>query len=368
MRKFAVRTLLGVAAASALWFACSDDNPVSPAPAAFDILYVLNQADQTIYKYNAQTLVRIDSLSTPVVEPHFIEFSRDHSCYYVIGRQVGGQIAKYRTADDSLLQLVTVPGTVFPTALAISPNDDTVYVCDFSDTKGRIHRYAASGNNFAYLDSSLQAGYQTHDLHFAASGEFFVSAGFNSDDITIVNLDSGSTTPLLVQDASTGFGTPPAGYGPYGVRVDNASELAIVACRKGVDQIRVIDLLTRQLVDSIVIPTADQTSSAMAGPTMMHVAPDNDIVYVTGFTDNRVWVVRLSTASVVQTIPLGTARPFMVMADQSGDRVYVSTTGFRPDNGTLYVIDGQSYQVIDSVAAGSEPFGFSILHRQGAHH
>lgn len=367
MKTTIIRFLVCAAGAVILWIGCSDDNPVKPHTVAFDILYVLNQADQTIYKYSAETLVRIDSFLTPVVEPHFIEFSHDHLHYYVVGRQTGGQIAKYRTSDDSLLQLVTVPGSVFPTALVISPNNDTVYVCDFSDVKGRTHRYNASGANFSFMDSLLQAGYQTHDIHFAPSGEFFVSTGFNSDDLTIVNLDSGTTTPLLVEDGSQGFGNPPVTYGPYGIRVDNNSELAILACRKGVDQIRIINLLTRQVVDSIVIPTNDQTSSPMAGPTMMHVDPGNDIVYVTGFTDDRVWVVRLSTASVVETVPLGTSRPFMVMADAAGDRVYVSATNVRPNKGKIYVIDGQSHQLIDSVEVGSEPFGFCILHSHGSH-
>lgn len=350
--------------AALLWIGCTDeDNPVRSNPAAFDVLYVLNQADQTIYKYNAETLERIDSISTPVVEPHFIEFSPDHAYYYVVGRQVGGQLAKYRTSDDSLMQLVTVQGSMFPTALVVSPDNDTVYVCDFTNAKGRTHRYDGSGANFTFIDSFLQAGYQSHDIDLSANGELFVSAGFNSDDITVVNLDSGTTTPLLLVDGSQGFGTSPASYGPYGVNVDLDNDLAICACRKGVDQLRIINFRTQQLVDSILIPTADVTSSAMAGPTLMDIAPDNDIIYVTGFADNRMWVVQRSTGTVLQTIPLAVPRPFTVTVDGSGSRAYVTATNFRPDNGMVYVIDGSTYQVVDSVETGSEPFGAYLLER-----
>ncbi|MBD3403146.1 beta-propeller fold lactonase family protein [candidate division GN15 bacterium] len=345
------------------WGCTDDDNPVDSGGEQFDVLYVLNQADQTIYKYNAETLVRIDSIETPVVEPHFIEFSHDRDYYYVVGRQVGGQLAKYRTADDSLVQLVTVEGSMFPTALVVSPNDDTVYVCDFTNAKGRTHRYAASGASFSFLDSNLQAGYQSHDIDLSSDGGLFVSAGFNSDDITVVDLDSGTTTPYRIEDATPGFGTSPASYGPYGVNLDLDEQMAILACRKGVDQLRLIDFINGTVIDSILIPTADATQSAMAGPTLMDITPDNDRVFVTGFTDNRMWVVQLSTRSVLQTIPLGTPRPFTVNVTSDGSRVYVSATNTRPSPGQVYVIDGNSYAVLDSVQTGSEPFGVRLLER-----
>lgn len=342
--------------------ACSDDdNPAGSVLSGGGKLYVLNQADQTVYILNATTLALIDSFATPVFEPHYIYFSHDGAYYYVVGRDPGGQLAKYRTADDSLIDTVTVNGSMFPTALVLSANDDTAYVCDFTNASGRIHRYDVSGTNFAFLDSNLQSGYQGHDIDIMHNGSRIVAAGFNSDDLTFVDLAGGSgVTPYLLIDGSSAFGTAPATYGPYGVNFNEAGTKAVAACRKGTDQIRIMDLANPTLLDSIVIPISGETpgTEAAIGPTLMVQKPNSDIFFVTGFVDNRLYVVDIGTLTVLDTIRFATPKPFTVAINAAGTRVYVSTTNSRPAAGRIYVLDASTYQKLDSVEVGSEPFGF----------
>jgi DNA-binding beta-propeller fold protein YncE len=327
---------------------------------------VLNQFDRSIYKYDAGTLDLADTIPTPIAAPHFIEFSPDGRYYYVVDRSdtIQAQLAKYRASDDSLVALVTVPGSVFPTALVITPVGDTAYLCDFSNVKGRLYRYDVSGDQFIFIDSVIQAGYQSHDIDISGDGQYITAAGFNSDDIVIVDRMSHEVTPMRLDAAGTiGFGSPlDVRYGPYGVLIDDRNGTVLTACRKpgAVDQLRIIDFVNKEFVDSILIPVRKPAMDAgKAGPTLMCWAPNNsDIVYVTGFFDDALYVVNVTARVVIRTVdfPDG-AKPFTVVTNTTGSRVYVSCAYTRPDKGMVYVLSGSTYSVLDSVQTGSEPFG-----------
>jgi len=320
-------------------------------------LYVPNQADSTMYVYDTRTMVRVDSFPIPIAEPHMVEFSHDMAYYYVVGRQPAGRLLKYQASNDSVIATVQVPGAVFPTSLVISHNNDTLYLTDFTLGAGHTHRYDVSGTNFLWRDSILQAGYQTHDIRISPDGRYVVSAGFSSDDITILDLVTGNVQPLTIDSARSGFNPVSNVYGPYGVLIDRNGTRAILACSKGVDQLRIIDLVNLTILDSIVIPVSNTGNADRNGPTYMVISPDNNIVFVTNFLDNTVSVVRLSTREVLTTIPFETPRPFGIAMSEDGSRVYVSCTNIRPARGRVYVIDADKYTKIDSVEVGSEPFG-----------
>ena len=135
-----------------------------------------------------------------------------------------------------------------------------------------------------------------------------------------------------------------------------------MACRKGTDQLRLVDLNNQTILDSILIPLTD-VGSAMSGPTYMAIAPDNNILFLTNFTENTASVVRLSTREVLQTLEFASTRPFTATMSDDGSRVYISCTGVRPPNpiqGRVYVIDAETYEKIDSIDTGSEPFGVAF--------
>ena len=348
--------------------ACEDEDcPVGSGPIVTPNpegrLYVPNQADQTIFIYDSKTLQRLDSISTPVVEPHFVQFSPDYLYYYIIGRQVGGQVAKYRTSDNQLIQTITVPtvgnAQVFPTSLVVSNDGQTVFLTDFSNAAGFTHRYRASGTEFSWLgtDSLLQAGVQTHDIRISDDGKYVISAGYNSDDITVYNTETGDLYPLTLDSAKQVFNPPSGAYGPYGVLIDHNSTMAVIACRKGTDQLRLIDLRNNTILDSILIPVDDGAEEGTRGPTYMTLLPDNNTLFVTSHRATEVYVVKLATREIVETIDFETPFSFGISSSDDGSRVYVSCTNTRPNKGRVYVIDGSTYQKIDSITVGSEPFG-----------
>ena len=337
-----------------LLLACSDDdNPVvsNPLPERF---YVTNQADQTIYIYDAVSFNLIDSFTTPVVEPHFIQFTHDYQYYFVLGRQVSGSIAKYKTSNDSLVALVQVEGAVFPTAFAISNNNDTLYLTDFTNAAGHTHRYDISGTNFVWIDSVLQAGRQTHDVKISDDGKYVVSAGYSSDDITVVNTQTGDLKPISLFDGENIFNPTSNNYGGYGVLIDHYSNIALISCRKNVDQIRMVDIKNSIIIDSIVLAGV---YSPDPEPIYMEISPDNNFLYVANNKDSSMSVINLLSRQVIETVPFSTPKPFGITISEDGKRVYVGCTNTRPALGMVYIIDGETFEKIDSVTCGSEPFG-----------
>jgi YVTN family beta-propeller protein len=322
-------------------------------------LYVPNQADSTMYIYDTRTMARVDSFHIPIAEPHMIEFDHSMTNYYIVGRQAAGRLIKYRTSDNSVVANIQVPGAVFPTSFVISSNDDTLYLTDFTLGSGHTHRFDVSGTNFQWRDSLLQAGNQVHDIRISPDGRRVVSAGFSSDDITIYDLVTGNVQPLTVDSARLGFNPVSNNYGPYGVLIDRNGTRAVLACSKGTDQLRLIDLVNLTILDSILIPVSNTGSADRNGPTYMVISPDNNIVFVTNYLDNSVSVARLSTLEVLTKISFETPRPFGIAMSEDGSRVYVSCTNVRPEKGRVYVIDGENYTKIDSVEVGSEPFGLA---------
>jgi len=340
---------------------CPPDDQVTENPAGR--IYVPNQADSTLYVYDSKTLQRVDSVLIPIAEPHFIAFSHNYQYFYVVGRQQGGELAKYQTSDNSLvatvdLSSVTDPG-VFPTTVMVSGSNDTLFMTNFAINKGRTYRFDVAGSNFNFLDSNLQAGHQTHDMRISPDFKYVVSAGYNSDDITIYDTETEDVQPLTIDSALPIFNTSPSNdYGPYGVQIDHNSQFAFLACRKGTDQVRIVDLKNRTIIDSILITNANIGGNANTeGPTYFTLMPDNNTLFVTGMNSNRAWAIRLSTREVLKSYEFSVNRPFGIASSDDGSRVYISCTNDRPNPGMVYVIDGITMEKVDSIQVGSEPFG-----------
>lgn len=359
MKNIAVIMLL----ITVLLFGCGDDKVVNNDDNGNPVgrLYVPNQADQTISIYDSKTLEHIKTFDTPIVEPHFVEFNHNYQYYYIIGRQVSGQVAKYRRTDDSLVALVTVEGSVFPTALSLSIMDDTLYLTDFTSGPGHTHRYNSSGDNLIWLDSSLQAGIQTHDIRTSPDGRFVVSSGYSSDDITIIDTEEGVLLPTRLEDSQHYFNSVSNKYGGYGVAFDATGERLFVACSKGADQIRVIDMRTKAVVDSVLIEVSTGSNPDRSGPTYMAVSPDNKKLFVTNYLDNSVTAVDIENYSLIGKLEFGTPKPFGISMANDGSRLYVSCTNSRPDPGMVYIIDPGNFSKVDSIMVGSEPFGLIYI-------
>jgi len=247
--------------------------------------------------------------------------------------------------------------------MRIGPGNDTAYVVDFTATKGHIHRYYVAGDEFSFIDSTLQAGYQTHDIDQTADGSIIVAPGYNSDDMVMVNTITGETN-FLNLDTALGQtpGDPNFGikYGPYGVKLDRNDSLIYFACSKGDDQIRIADFKTLKIIDSIMITVSNDPNPDRNGPTLMEITPDNSHLLVTNYIDNTAMAINTTTHQISRTVEFATGHPFSVKISPDGSAIYVSCTGVAPEHGRVYVLDGATFNKVDSIDVGNAPFGIQF--------
>lgn len=336
--------------------ACEDDAlnaPPSNEPAGR--LYVLNQSDGTLYIYDTHTLTRIDSIDTRVNLPHYIEFAPDEQNYYITTLEpLGGHIAKFDAHTNSFVDSVSVSPAVVPSAIAISVDSRYGYICNFSSPSQPtfIHKYDLS--TMQYL-SALQAGAMTHDIKITSDGSVVVACNMNTDDVTLVYAGPDTVTFVPLDTMNIGGNE----YSPYGVAIDHKDSLAYIACMDKM-MVKVLDIAARQFIDSIEIPI--MVSDPLAGPTLMAVSPDDQVVFVTTQVGSSVVVFSTATGSILADIPLSTPNPFGITMSDDGSRIYVACVGTPITDGRVYVINGNTFAKVDSLNVGGQSFGL-VWHR-----
>lgn len=352
-----IRRIAGLACFATLFLialiGCSDSTSPTVVTVGPDgNLYVLNQGDNTLYVYETKTNTRIDSVDTQVNKPHYIEFSPDGANFYIVTLENTGAIAKFDAATNTFIQSVTAPPAVQPSAIVITPDSRYGYVCNFSAASSptKIHKYDLT--TMTHVDS-LPAGVTTHDLKITSDGSVIVACNRFTDNLTLAYPGPDTVTFVNIDNDSV-YAAGRAKYGPFGVAIDHRDSLAFIACMDA-RQIRVLDIAARMIVDSIDIPVS--ATLPISGPTLMAVAPDNDVVFVTTRSGNSIVAVRFSTHEVLADIPLSTQFPFGISMSSDGSRVYVATIGNPLEHGMVYIVDGDTYKMVDSLVVGKENFG-----------
>jgi DNA-binding beta-propeller fold protein YncE len=317
------------------------------------ILYVANQTSATVYRFDVETMTRIDSISSVIEAPHWIEFAPDGHNYYLNGRFTPAQIGKFRTADNSFVDSVTVSGQLIPTAMVIASDNSSGYICDFTTTlsPGRIHKYNL--NSMTFVDSSISNGAASHDLKISSDRTLIVACSRFSDDVTLVYLPE--DTVFIIPLDSTNIRPDPPVYEPYGVIIDSNDSLAYIACL-GAGQVKIVDLINRVTIDSLLIPLVSH--GAPTGPTLMAIAPDNGKLLVTTQYGNTVVTVELNSKVVTQ-IPVSAPRPFGIKRNADGSKYFVACVNDLNQPGRIYVIDGNTLLKIDSVDVGLNSFSLA---------
>lgn len=324
-------------------------------------LYVLNQSDNSIFIYDTKTLKILDTVSSAVKKPHYIEFTPDGASYFIttLEQPAVAHIAKYATANDSLIKSVEVPLSVLPSAIAITSDGAFGYVCNFTlsedgNTPAFIYKY-----DLSTLDTvaTIQSGLTTHDLKITNDGSVVIVCNRTSDMLNMIypNIGPDSTARISIDPDSVWYNGKKS-YGPFGVAISPDDSLAFIACMNS-GQVRVLDIGKQEIVDSIDIPGSVPGPTTLTGPTLLAVSPDNEIVWVTMQSANSVVAFRVSTMKVVANIPFEIGKSFGITISDDGSRVYVACVGNPKDHGRVYVIDGKTFKKTDSLDVGEESFG-----------
>jgi DNA-binding beta-propeller fold protein YncE len=356
MKKFFRLALYTIGGGLLLASSCEREITDHGHGAAYGHLYVLNQTSRTIYVYNDSSMIRVDSFGSAIPEPHWLEYDPDGSTYYVVARNNPGYIAKFDAVTNSLIDTVRTSGTIFPTSLAITSDGQTGYLCDFNapiTTPGHIHKYNLA--TMSFVDSSFSNGGASHDLMFNSTGSVLVACSRGTDDVTLVYFpgDSVFIVPLDPNDVRP---VPPV-HGPYGVHIAHNDTLAYITCLCS-GQIKIFNLKSRAVVDSIVLPvSADCLSSSPVGAALSAISHDDSKIYVTTQFGNNLIVVNTANKNVLAQIPFDIPRSFGVKLNGDGSRVYVACANLQGQPGRVYVIDAINLVKVDSIDVGLNSYG-----------
>ncbi len=349
----ALFALLGLVA----FLGCDDDKVVNTGASGPDgRLYVLNQGDNTMYIYDTKTMEVLDTVETIIDQPHYIDFSPDGLYYYISTLGIPGQMAKFNLATNAFIDSVRMPASVQPSAFALTNDGAYGYVCNFTDGPGKVIKF-----DMATLDSVgfFNAGSMTHDLKSTSDGELVVAVSRKTDNVFIYDAIGDSMLTVLHMNPEKQPTDGGNDYGPFGVEIDHNDSIAYIACIES-DEVRMLDLTTMAIVDSIDIPVIG--TAPIVGPTLMAVSPDNDIVYVTTNGGRSVVAFRVSTKEILADNPIETEFSFGISISDDGSRVYAATFNQSlPKIGRVYIFDGPTGVKIDSLDVGSLNFGLRFL-------
>lgn len=325
-------------------------------------LYVLNQADKNIFICDTRTMTQIKTVETQIAKPHYIVFTPDKKYYFVMTVDLSGKIAKFDAETDLFLtdfDLTAAARAVFanqrsviPAGLCISNDGKYGYMCDYTAGSERGHIYKV---NLATLtvEKKLQSGAQTHELQSTTDGRVIVACNLRSDDITLLYTDGDSVAFVPIDPDQAPDPSNPR-YGPYCVAMDHHLQKAYISCLYA-NQVRILDIYSRQIIDSIAIPVTQGISTS--GPAMIHHSHNGNYLFLTTKWGNTLVVVSLATRSVVAEIPIGAGHPFGVATSDDDSRVYVAASGQPPGHGYMYEIDVATMKLLDSVEVGVDSWG-----------
>lgn len=355
----AVLLLIGLATAGCGDKGSDNQNPVLGPDGK---LYVLNQADATIYIYDTETMEKIKTVETHIAKPHYIVFTPDKQFYYVMTVDFSSKIAKFDAATDVFISdfdltaaaqaVFTNQRSVIPSGMCITPDGQYGYMCDYTAGTERGHIYKVNLSTMT-VEKKIQSGAQTHEILSTTDGKVVVACNLASEDITLIYTDEDTVTfvpidPNPAADPSTHH------YGPYCVAVDHHLQKAYISCLYA-HQIRILDIYSRQIIDSIEIPITQ--GIAVSGPAMIHHAHNGKYLFLTTKWGNSVVIVDLPQRQVAAEIPIGTGHPFGIAMSDDDKRIYVAASGQPPKHGYIYEIDVASLKVIDSIEVGLDSWG-----------
>lgn len=230
------------------------------------------------------------------------------------------------------LTTVAVAGVADPVAMAVSPDDQHVYV-------------AGSCCAVSVIDTTTGAVTATIPTRYAVSG-----LAVSPDGSRLYATDPASGTVSVIDTAAGGVtATLRVGRGPLGVAMSPDGRTAYVAGDTDPGTVAVIDTAT--VTVTRMIPVG-------GNPAAVAVTPDGRTAYVTDDASNTVSVIDTGTGTVTATTPVGEypgagQYPSAVTTTADGRYAYVAS----PQIGGVAVIDTSS----DTLAGRIPTSGFMIV-------
>lgn len=171
-----------------------------------------------------------------------------------------------------------------------------------------------------------------------------------------------ASIPAAFIDASSGktglLAEIPLEHVPSSLAVLPLEDRLFVADRDG--GLSAFNTTTNALVKRTTLPLIDRLV-----PEKITAVPSTKRIYVTDFAGDRVLVIDGTTLDLVATVAVGRA-PVAIASDATANRIYVANLGYQSARsfesvpGSITVIDGQTNNVVATVATKGHPVTIDV--------
>ncbi len=237
------------------------------------------------------------------------------------------EIIPFNTVTENLASPITVGQG--QRALAITPNDNTLYICNQAGTISYVNINSGSGSG----NIGIGGGSKPYSIAITPRGTVAYVADYGGSKVVPVNTVTNSPGSTIGM---------PSNPDDVVVTPDGKELLVTVPASNLVE---IVSTATNSIVGSISI----------IDPMSITIDDTGQFAYVASQSENEVFPVSLSTNSVGQGIKVGN-NPVDVAASPSANLVYVAN---ETDN-TVSAIDTKLNKVIATVPVGKGPIAIAL--------
>lgn len=292
------------------------------------ILLVANKNGNSLYFVDPGSGRTTDSVSTGQ-GPHEVATAPDARRAYV-ANYAGGTVSVIDVSTRSVVEQWPLDGYDRPHGIAVSPDEDRVYVTA-EDQQAVLELNAASGAVRRIFETGKNV---THMLALTSDASSLFATSIESGTTSNIDLDAGR----VVAHTETGDGAE-------GVAVTPNDE-AVWVTNRAEDTVSILDAETAAVVDSMSVPGFPiRVAFSPNGRHGIVSAPQTGDVALYDAAKRR-----LRTRLAVGEKPIGVLAP-------TNARAFVANSG----SGTVSVINLATQSVVGTISAGQGPDGMAYL-------
>lgn len=267
-------------------------------------------------------------------------------------------ISVYSYAAPANTVVATVNVGVTPAGLAVTPNNQFVYVANnnnYGITGSDSVTVINASTNLPVATITDASFNQPYTVTINASGTTAYVTNSNSTTISMINTATNTVTGIITGfDGPSGMVINPSGTTAY---VNNYGSPAGVGSGNGTT-VSVVNLLTNTITDTITVGLA---------PASLAITPNGAFVYVINYENGNtgtgtISVIQTSNNTVVDTIT-GLSGPFAIAITPNGNFAYVTNFGsnnFAPYGTTVSVVNLNNNTITATIPVGIQPSGIAI--------
>jgi YVTN family beta-propeller protein len=213
------------------------DDPLGVAITPLGLAYVANRASESVDVINVDLALtdpssaRVTRIMGVGVHPSLIAAARSEPFVYVTLVE-GRGVAVIDTSSNGVVKTVNLPDQAF--AVALSPDDQTVWVTRAPSTVEVINAVLARTNPSSAVTGSIEVGESPLGIAVAPAGDFVYVANADSGSVSVIEVASQSvvkTVPLTPGSVPTSIAITSDGLTAY-VALSEAGMLAVVSTEK----------------------------------------------------------------------------------------------------------------------------------------